>query len=82
MNFLLTRLRQDTIPPHTDFNKHFLDLLRRIFVYNPKNRITAKEALKHPWFQCSLQDDGTEAAKIKAQKEEKERKEAAARGYH
>ena len=28
------------------------------------------------------QDDGTEAAKIKAQKEEKERKEAAARAYH
>jgi dual-specificity kinase len=42
----------------------FLDLLQRIFVYDPKNRISAKEALKHPWFKESLIDDGTEALRI------------------
>ncbi|EEQ89595.2 hypothetical protein RJZ56_000223 [Blastomyces dermatitidis] len=52
------------IPATTNFNKHFLDLLRRIFVYDPKARITAKQALKHPWFKESIIDDGTEALRI------------------
>jgi len=74
-------LLQETIPEHNEFNRQFLDLLRKIFVYNPEKRITAKQALKHPWFRETLQDDGTEAAKIKLQKEERERlrREAAAR---
>lgn len=41
-----------------------MDLLQQIFVYDPKNRITAKEALKHPWFKETLVDDGTEAYRI------------------
>ncbi|KAJ5131531.1 uncharacterized protein N7515_007570 [Penicillium bovifimosum] len=52
------------IPTSTPFNRSFLDLLRKIFVYDPKNRITAKEALKHPWFKETLVDDGTEAYRI------------------
>jgi len=47
-----------------------LDLLRKIFVYDPKNRITAKEALKHPWFRETLVDDGTEAIRIRGEREE------------
>ena len=62
---------QETIPPHTEFNRQFLDLLRRIFVYDPKRRITAKEALKHQWFRETLQDDGTEATRIKLTREAK-----------
>ncbi|EEH50494.1 CMGC/CLK protein kinase [Paracoccidioides brasiliensis Pb18] len=54
----------DFIPTTTTFNKQFLDLLRRIFVYDPKARITAKQALKHPWFKESIIDDGTEALRI------------------
>ncbi|KAI2903538.1 hypothetical protein CBS76997_10470 [Aspergillus niger] len=54
----------DFIPTNTKFHKLFLDLLQRIFVYDPKNRITAKEALKHQWFKESLVDDGTEALRI------------------
>ena len=50
-----------------------LDLLRRIFVYDPKDRITAKEALKHPWFRETLIDDGTEAIRIRNQKEDEYR---------
>ncbi|KAL4970262.1 putative protein kinase (Lkh1) [Aspergillus stella-maris] len=52
------------LPTNTKFYRLFLDLLQRIFVYDPKQRITAKDALKHPWFKESITDDGTEALKI------------------
>lgn len=67
------RQLQETIPPHTEFNRKFLDLLRRIFVYDPKKRITAKEALRHPWFKESIEDDGTEATKIRIERERADR---------
>ncbi|CAI6336485.1 unnamed protein product [Periconia digitata] len=65
----------ETIPPHTEFNRKFLDLLKRIFVYDPKKRITAKQALQHPWFQESLMDDGTEAHKIRMDREKRQRRQ-------
>jgi len=43
--------------------------LRKIFVYEPTRRITAQQALRHPWFQELLQDDGTEALKIRKSNE-------------
>lgn len=61
--------QQEIIPPNTTFNKQFLDLLRKIFVYDPRTRITAKAALKHPWFRETLTDDGTEAARIRRERE-------------
>jgi dual-specificity kinase len=46
-----------------------LDLLQKIFVYDPAHRITAKQALQHPWFrEVAHPDDGTEAARIRADK--------------
>lgn len=60
---------KEIIPSHNEFLANFLDLLLRIFVYDPKRRITAKEALKHPWFKETMQDDGTEAARIRDEKE-------------
>ena len=60
---------EETIPPTNSFNRLFLDLLRRIFVYDPKQRITAREALKHPWFNELVEDDGTEATRIRLEKE-------------
>ncbi|KAJ5725054.1 uncharacterized protein N7483_006411 [Penicillium malachiteum] len=56
--------RKISFLPTPPFNRQFLDLLRQIFVYDPKQRITAKEALKHPWFKETLVDDGTEAYRI------------------
>ncbi|KAK5051490.1 hypothetical protein LTR84_003142 [Exophiala bonariae] len=56
------------IPANTNFNKQLLDLLKKIFVYDPKNRISAKEALKHPWFKETLVDDGTEAIRIREER--------------
>lgn len=55
---------QDFIPTNNAFHRQFLDLLRQIFVYDPKQRISAKQALQHPWFKETLIDDGTEALKI------------------
>lgn len=66
---MLTMHSKETIPPNNHFNEQFLDLLRRIFVYDPKKRLTAKQALAHPWFKETLQDDGTEALKIRMHKE-------------
>ena len=60
---------QEVIPAATAFNKQFLDLLKRIFMYDPKQRLTAKQALKHPWFKETITDDGTEAARIRMQRE-------------
>jgi dual-specificity kinase len=65
---------QDIIPSNNSFFKHFLDLLSKIFVYDPAQRITAKQALNHPWFrEIAHPDDGTEAAKIRIENEEKAR---------
>jgi dual-specificity kinase len=49
--------------------------LKKVFVYNPEKRITAKQALKHPWFKETLQDDGTEAARIRDEKAEHKRRQ-------
>lgn len=70
---MLTQHSQDVIPPTTPFNREFLDLLRKIFVYDPKRRITAKEALKHPWFREQVRDDGTEALKLRLAREDEQR---------
>lgn len=39
-----------------------------MFVFDPANRITAREALRHPWFQEHTRDDGTEAARLHAER--------------
>ncbi|KAI4592202.1 dual specificity protein kinase kns1 [Pestalotiopsis sp. 9143b] len=44
-------------------------LLTKIFIYDPKERITARDALEHPWFrERAIPDDGTEAAKIRSER--------------
>ncbi|KAI9781572.1 MAG: dual specificity protein kinase kns1 [Peltula sp. TS41687] len=63
----------DIIPETTRFNKLFLDLLRRIFLYDPKARITAKDALRHPWFKETTVDDGSEALRLRLESEQKRR---------
>jgi len=60
----------EIIPDSSKFSRNFLDLLRRIFVYDPAERITAKQALQHPWFkELATPDDGTEATKIRLQRQ-------------
>jgi dual-specificity kinase len=61
---------QEIIPDNNKFCSNFLDLLKKIFVYDPNDRITAKQALQHPWFkEAATPDDGTEAAKIRLQRQ-------------
>ena len=48
-------------------------------MYDPDKRITAKQALKHPWFRELLKDDGTEATKIRLDKEKKEKERSEAK---
>ncbi|KAK3942361.1 dual specificity protein kinase lkh1 [Diplogelasinospora grovesii] len=60
----------EIIPTNNTFLSLFLDLLKKIFVYDPAQRINAREALQHPWFrEIAHADDGTEAGRIKEQKE-------------
>ena len=68
------------IIPHeqNSFFRNFLDLLQKIFVYDPARRIQAIDALKHPFFQeVPDKDDGTAAAVIR-----EERLASAARSEH
>lgn len=55
---------QQIIPPTNRFNTQLLDLLKKLLTFDPKDRITAKEALDHPWFSEALQDDGTAVAML------------------
>jgi dual-specificity kinase len=56
----------DIIPEHNSFLRQFLDLLQKIFVYDPAARITAIQALQHPWFkEIPERDDGLHAAEIR-----------------
>ncbi|KAI9820066.1 MAG: dual specificity protein kinase kns1 [Phylliscum demangeonii] len=58
----------EIIPATTRFNKLFLDLLRRIFYYDPLDRLSAKEALQHDWFKETTVDDGSEAARLRMER--------------
>lgn len=49
-------------------------------MYDPKERITAKEALKHPWFKETIIDDGTEALRIRQELERQQRERGQQQG--
>lgn len=80
--YFFAHILKDIIPPNTNFAKLFLDLLKKIFVYDPAQRITAKQALQHPWFkELAIADDGSEAARIKREREEEQAEARRANGY-
>ncbi|KAF9266591.1 CMGC/CLK protein kinase [Marasmius fiardii PR-910] len=46
------------IIPQTDIiNKHFLDLVRRLLAFDPAQRITVADALKHPYFSLNIPEE-------------------------
>ncbi|OAA81796.1 Protein kinase-like domain protein [Akanthomyces lecanii RCEF 1005] len=59
---------EEIIPPTNPFLSNFLDLLHKMFAFDPNSRITAREALQHGWFQEGTRDDGTEAARLHAER--------------
>lgn len=36
-----------------------IDLLKNLFVIDPEERLTAQEAMNHPWFDLGIEDEGT-----------------------
>lgn len=38
---------------------YFIDLLKKLLVFNPYKRLTAYEAFNHEWFKLGIYDDGT-----------------------
>lgn len=56
------RSLSDIIPPANKINEEFLDLLSKLLIYEPSQRITAREALNHPFFTTACEDEGTTAA--------------------
>ncbi|KAH6681997.1 kinase-like domain-containing protein [Halenospora varia] len=69
----------EIIPDNNKFCRNFLDLLKQIFVYDPSKRIKAHQALRHPWFkEAATPDDGTEATKIRLQRQKAAEEQAAA----
>ncbi|KYK56537.1 hypothetical protein DCS_03537 [Drechmeria coniospora] len=60
--------------PSTTYFHNLLDLLNKIFIFDPAKRITAREALNHAWFkEMAGPDDGTEAARIRLERQRVER---------
>jgi len=53
------------VNPSLAIHVTFIDLLKRIFVYDPNRRLTAREALKHPFFGEVAEDEGTQVARQK-----------------
>lgn len=41
-----------------------IDLIRKLFIISPNRRLTAYEALQHPWFNLGIEDEGTIPVKI------------------
>ncbi|KAF7358372.1 hypothetical protein MVEN_00887200 [Mycena venus] len=47
---LAMRHLSDVVPPHDLINRHFLNLVQKLLNFDPAQRITAREALNHPYF--------------------------------
>lgn len=52
-----TRPLQDVIPPTDQINKQFVDLVRRLLAFDPAQRITVRDALRHPYFSYNVPEE-------------------------
>ncbi|KAH7909499.1 kinase-like domain-containing protein [Hygrophoropsis aurantiaca] len=51
------RMLQDIIPPSDQVNRQFMDLVRRLLAFDPAQRITVREALRHPYFSLDIPEE-------------------------
>ncbi|KAF5392383.1 hypothetical protein D9757_001502 [Collybiopsis confluens] len=49
-----TRALVEVIPPHDLINRHFLNLVQKLLAFDPAQRITVADALKHPYFSLNI----------------------------
>ncbi|CAO0789527.1 unnamed protein product [Mucor circinelloides] len=54
------KLLKHIVNPHNNARFQFLDLLSKMLVYDPAARITARDALRHPFFLISFDELGRE----------------------
>ncbi|RCI01403.1 dual specificity protein kinase kns1, partial [Rhizopus stolonifer] len=54
------KLLKRIVNPTTNAKYQFLDLLTKMLVYDPEARITAREALRHPFFMINFDEFGRE----------------------
>ncbi|CAO3689944.1 unnamed protein product [Umbelopsis vinacea] len=52
---------QEIIPPSTNLNRQLLELLQKLLMYDPADRISAQEALKHPFFHPFVKEQKNKA---------------------
>ncbi|KAJ3108371.1 dual specificity protein kinase kns1 [Phlyctochytrium planicorne] len=45
---------KDTMRPCDTASHYFVDLVSKLLTYDPKKRLTAAQALKHPFFKCEV----------------------------
>ncbi|KAK9711916.1 serine threonine protein kinase CMGC group [Basidiobolus ranarum] len=51
---------ESIIPPTTNCNAYLLDLVKKMLIYDTSQRITAREALRHPYFTIQFDEGGNE----------------------
>ncbi|KAI8050702.1 kinase-like domain-containing protein [Thamnidium elegans] len=47
----------EMIPPTNEHNTYLIDLLKKLLVYEPSQRISARDALRHPFFHMIYDED-------------------------
>ena len=57
MTMFLRLHLQELIPQTDGINKQFYDLVRRLLMFDPAQRITVKDALQHPYFSVRIPDE-------------------------
>lgn len=68
-------------PYWDDISKSAKDLIRKLLVVEPSKRLTAKQALKHPWFKDRIGNKYLHEAYAKALKDELDIRKYQARFY-
>ena len=59
---LLATSSRPSMRPHAD---QFGDLIEQMLVYDPAKRMTARQALRHPFFREQKDDDGADSARAR-----------------